>query len=86
MEEWYSAVRILREESDDPALVKDFCYRIYQDLKLIKVKDKKKFSQRLGPDFEGWTELLELDFPKPLVREILHDDDFWKLTLKVTKA
>jgi hypothetical protein len=86
MEEWYSAMRILREESDNSSLVKDFCYRIFQDLKRIKVKDKKKFAQRLGPDFEGWTELLELDFPKPLVREILHDDDFWKLTLKVTKA
>jgi hypothetical protein len=86
MEEWYSAVRILREESDSPSLVKDFCYRMFQDLKRIKIKDKKKFAQRLGPDFDNWREYLESDFPKELVKEVLFDDDFWKLTLKITRA
>jgi hypothetical protein len=86
MEEWYHQVRILREESDNPPLVKDFCYRIFQDLKRLRIKDKKKFVQRLGADYENWTELLEMDFPKSMVREILNDDEFWKLTLKVSKA
>jgi len=86
MEEWYSAVRILREESDNPGLVKDFCYRIFQDLKRLKIKDKKKFSQRLGTDFDNWREYLETDFPKDVVKEVLFDDDFWKLTLKITRA
>jgi hypothetical protein len=86
MEEWNSEVRKLKDESDDPVLVKDFCYRIFQDLKRLKIKDKKKFGQRLGPDYENWKELLEMDYPKILVKEILGDDDFWKLTWKVTRS
>jgi hypothetical protein len=86
MEEWYHQVRIMREESDNGPLVKEFCYYIFQDLKLLKVKDKKKFAQRVGPDYEGWTEMLEEKYPKPMVREILHDDDFWKLTLKQSRG
>lgn len=79
-------MRILREESDNPPLVKDFCYRIFQDLKRMKIKDKKKFAQRLGSEFETWREYLEQDFPKPLVHDVLHDDEFWKLTLKAARA
>ena len=86
MEEWYKAVRLLREESDNGPLVKEFCYRIFQDLKRLKIKDKKKFVQRLGPEFENWSEYLEIDYPKILVREILNDDDFWKLTLKHSRG
>ena len=86
MEEWYTAVRNLRDESDNPALVKDFCYRIFQDLKRLKIKDKKKFAQRLGPDFENWREYLDLEYPKEMVKEILYDDDFWKLTLKTARG
>jgi hypothetical protein len=55
-------------------------------LKRIKIKDKKKFAQRLGPDFENWREYLEAEFPKELVKDVLFDDEFWTLTLKVTKA
>jgi hypothetical protein len=66
--------------------VKDFCYRIFQDLKRLKIKDRKKFVQHLGADYEKWTELLEMDYPKPMIQEILNDDEFWKLTLKVAKA
>jgi hypothetical protein len=32
-----------------------------------------------------WTESLEESFPKTLVREILNDDEFWKLTLDTAK-
>jgi hypothetical protein len=85
MEEWYHQVRILREESDNDHLVKDFCYRIFQDLKRLKIKDKKKFTQHLGAEFESWREYLETEFPKPLVHDVLYDDEFWKLTLKVTR-
>jgi hypothetical protein len=86
MEEWYSAVRVLREESDNGPLVKEFCYYIFHDLKQLKLKDKKKFAHRTGPDFEKWSEMLEEKFPKEMVKEILQDDDFWKLTLKQSRG
>jgi hypothetical protein len=86
MEEWYSAVRTLQDESDDGALVKSVCARIFYSLNRLKIKDKKKFSQRLGPEFDGWAESVEDVFPKELVREIIQDDDFWKLTFKVARS
>ena len=86
MDEWYKAVRILREESDDGALVKEFCNDIFYQLKHLKVKDKKKFLQRIGPDFEAWSMTLEEKYPPEMVREILNDDEFWKLTISVTRS
>jgi len=86
MDEWYKAVRVLREESDNGALVKNFCHDIFFQLKHLKVKDKKKFLQRLGPEFEGWTISLEEKYPKELVREILNDDEFWTLTVKMARG
>uniref|UniRef100_A0A6C0AHX0 Uncharacterized protein n=1 Tax=viral metagenome TaxID=1070528 RepID=A0A6C0AHX0_9ZZZZ len=86
MEEWYSAVHRLEDESDDGALVKSVCHRIFYSLNRLKIKDKKKFGQRLGPEFESWRESVDEVFSKDLVHEIVGDDDFWKLTFKVARG
>ena len=89
MEEWNKKVRELKDESENPYMTQQFVENIFQQLvprnKLLKIKKKDKFSQRLGPEFDLWAETLEEKFPKALVRAILNDDEFWKLTLEVSK-
>lgn len=71
-------------------MTQQFVETIFQQLiprnKLLKIKNKDKFSQRLGPEFDLWTESLEEKFPKALVRAILNDDEFWKLTIDTAKS
>ena len=86
MEEWYSAVRRLKDESENGYRTEEFCHRIFQDLKRMKLssKEKGKFIQRMGPQFTQWTSSLEADYAESLVTAILNDDTFWDLTLKAT--
>jgi hypothetical protein len=90
MEEWNKKLRELKDESENPYITQQFAETIFQQLiprnKLLKIKNKDKFNQRLGPEFDLWTEHLEEKFPKVLVRAMLNDDDFWKLTLETTKS
>ena len=83
MEEWNKAVRILKDESMEPNKTAQLCERIFQDLRRMKIKDKGKFKQRLGPDFENWSLKLEENYPSYIVVNVLNDDDFWILTLGV---
>ena len=86
MDAWYSAVHALEDESDDGALVKSVCHRMFYSLNRLKIKDKKKFAQRLGPEFESWRETVEEVISKELVREIVAEDEFWALTFKVARG
>ena len=86
MEHWNKAVRILKDESAEPNKTAQLCERIFQDLRRMKIKDKNKFKQRLGPDFENWTLKLEEDYPSYIVVNLLNDDDFWQLTFKVARG
>ena len=86
MEAWYSAVRNWMDQFEERQQVKSFCDRIFQDLHFMKLKDKGKFKQRMGPEFDMWASKLEEDYPKDLAVEILNDDDFWKLTLQVARG
>ena len=86
MEEWNKAVRILKDESMEPNKTAQLCERIFQDLRRMKIKDKKKFYERLGPEFENWALSLEESYPKYIVVNVLNEDDFWKLTLKVSRG
>jgi hypothetical protein len=86
MEEWNKAVRILKDESMEPNKTAQLCERIFQDLRRMKIKDKKKFYERLGPEFENFTLKLEEDYPSYIVVNVLNEDDFWKLTLKVSRG
>ncbi len=84
MEAWYRFVRNFKDESERPYITEKFCQQIFQELKHSKVREKKKFAERTGTEFDAWTLKLEDTYPKELVRTILADDDFWKVTLKVT--
>jgi len=86
MEQWYSAVRDWMDKFEERSQVKSFCDRIFQDLHFMKIKDKGKLKQRMGPEFELWASKLEESYPKDLVTELLNDDDFWLLTLKVSRG
>ena len=84
MEEWYSMVRTMMDESENAYLTKMFTYDVFQQLKRAKVKDKGKFKNRMGPEFESWVASLLEEYPKPLVETILNDDEFWVSTLSLT--
>ena len=88
MEEWYSIVRNLKDESEDPKYTREFCFHVYHDLMFIKqnrkLKDKAKFRDRKGPEFEAWTTELEEEYSSELITTVLSDDTFWSITLKNT--
>ena len=86
MEEWYSSVRNWMDMFEERLVVKTFCDRIFQDLHFMKIKDKGKFKQRMGPEFELWSKGLEEDYSPELIKELLNDDPFWALTLKVARG
>lgn len=83
MEEWHRIVRNFKDDSSDPYLTQLFMYRVFHDLTSKKIKEKVKFKNRMGPEFEQWAAGLEQEFPKELMVEILNDDEFWEITLKV---
>jgi len=87
MEAWYSAVRKLKDESDDPKLTRDCCFRIYHDLVFIKqnrkLKEKQKFRERKGHEFDGWTTELSQEYSSELISEVISNNEFWNESLKV---
>jgi len=48
-----------------------------------KIKDMRKFEQRLGPDYEKLIE--DIKFPEESVQDLLKNDTFFELTLKLKK-
>ena len=84
MEAWYSKVRRLKDESERPGMTEAFCHRVFLDLKRSRVREKNKFRERTGTEFETWTLSLEDEFPREVVREILGDDEFWDMLLALT--
>jgi hypothetical protein len=84
MEEWYQLVRNLKDESEDPYMTQMFVYQVYRDLNRKKIKEKVKFRDRMGPEFDAFTAKLSQEYPEPLVVEIISDDDFWRKTLELT--
>lgn len=86
MEAWYSAVRKLKDDSEDPKHTREFCFRVYHDIVFIKqnrkLKDREKFRSRKGPEFESWTTELEEEYTQALITAVLSDDEFWSETMK----
>jgi hypothetical protein len=85
MERWYELVGNLRDDSEDSYKTQQFTYQVFRELKTAKIKEKGKFKNRMGPEFERWAEKLAEEYPKALVLEILQDDEFWVETLKLTQ-
>jgi 16S rRNA A1518/A1519 N6-dimethyltransferase RsmA/KsgA/DIM1 with predicted DNA glycosylase/AP lyase activity len=83
MEEWYSMVRQLKDESDTPNEVEQACHSIFRGIANRKIKEMKKFEQRMGPEYEQFVE--ELKISEDIKTELLRDDEFFKLTLELQK-
>jgi hypothetical protein len=84
MDKWYEIVGNLRDDSEDSYMTQQFVYQVYRELVSSKIKDKGKFRNRMGPEFEQWSGHLSTEYPESLVIEILNDDEFWLETLEVT--
>ncbi len=86
MENWYNIVRKLQDESENKYLTRKFCEHVYHDLKNSRIREKQKFKNRMGPEFEHWAHSLLSNFAQEMVTEILNDDEFWTETLLVTQG
>ena len=86
MEKWYTIVRKLQDESEDKYVTRKFAERVFHELHNARIREKQKFKNRMGPEFEHWTASLVQDFGNDMVSEILNDDDFWVETLLVTQG
>jgi hypothetical protein len=84
MEEWYTKVRLLKDDSETPYITEKLCHKIFYDLTKYKIREKGKFKNRMGPEFESWIVTLNERFAPELVNAIISDDDFWTATLKLT--
>jgi hypothetical protein len=84
MQNWYSQVRLLKDVSDKPYTTEKITHRIFYDLKRWKVREKGKFKNRMGPEFEQWIEKLNTEFDKDLLYQVISDDEFWELTINLT--
>lgn len=84
MDKWHEIVGNLRDESENSYMTQQFTYQVYRELVSSKIKDKGKFRNRMGPEFEQWSGRLATEYPESLVIEILNDDEFWLKTLEVT--
>ena len=54
MEQWYSLVRRMRDETEDPRDVEVFTHRIFHDISRKRIKEKVKFRKREGREFLEW--------------------------------
>lgn len=86
MDKWYEIVGNMRDESEDSYKTQQFTHQVYRELRSAKIKDKGKFKNRMGPEFEQWSSRLADTYPRDLVTEILSDDEFWLETLLVTQG
>lgn len=86
MEKWYEIVRSLQDESEDKYTTRRFCEKVFHQLYNARIREKQKFKNRMGPEFEQWAASFLDEFPHELVTEILNDDAFWIQTLQITQS
>lgn len=84
MEDWYKQVRDLKDISDKAYTTEKLTHRIFYDLKRSKVREKGKFRNRMGREFEEWNDKLIAEFGNELVYDVISDDEFWEMTIKLT--
>jgi len=85
MDKWYTIVGNMRDESEDSYMTQQFTHQLYRELRTAKIKDKGKFKNRMGPEFEQWYYHLADIYPIDFITEILNDDEFWLETMLVTQ-
>jgi hypothetical protein len=83
MEEWNVLVRTLEADQENPAQFEEMAKAIFHRICTRKIKDMRKFEQRLGTDYEKFVE--DIPFPEEQVQDLLKNDEFFELTLKLRK-
>lgn len=86
MEKWYTIVRSLQDESENKHMTRKFCEDVFHQLHNARIREKQKFKNRMGPEFEQWAASLAEVYPRDMVTEILNDDEFWTETLLITQG
>ena len=85
MEKWYSIVKSLQDESENKNMPTKFCEDVFHELLNARIREKQKFKNRMGPEFEQWSVSLTERYPQGMVTEIVSDDTFWEETLRITQ-
>jgi len=83
MEEWNVLVRTMETDQENPKQFQEMAKAIFHAVCTRKIKDMRKFEQRVGPEYEKFVE--DIPFPEDSVRELLKEDSFFELTLKLRK-
>lgn len=83
MEKWNVLVRTLEADQENPKQFQEMAKAIFQALCTRKIKDMRKFEQRIGSDYDKLLE--DILFPEESVRDLLQNDKFFELTLKLRK-
>ena len=78
MEDWNILVRNLGDEYEKSKEFHDCAKAIFSRLCSKKIKDQKKFEQRIGPEYEQFVE--DLKCP-----DLIQNDEFFELTLTLSK-
>jgi tRNA A58 N-methylase Trm61 len=84
MEEWNVLVRTLEADQENPKQFQNLAKAIFHAMCTRKIKDMRKFEQRVGPEYEKLVE--DLPFPEDTVRDLLQHDGFFELTIKLKKT
>jgi len=83
MEEWNTLVRTMEDDYENPKQFQELAKFIFRWLTTHKIKDRRKFEQRLGADYEQLIE--DAPYPDELVKNVLEQDDFFELSLSLTR-
>jgi len=84
MEEWNVLVRTLEADQENPKQFQNLAKAIFHTMCTRKIKDMRKFEQRVGPEYEKLVE--DIPFPEESVRDLLQHDDFFEMTIKLRKC
>ena len=76
MEQWNSLVRKL---DTSPRLAE----AVFRILSRMRIKEKGKFMQRMGPEYDYLVSELSEQFDPEDVQDILRNDDFFTLTVEL---
>ena len=78
MEEWNTLVRELTDEQEDQKQFQELAKAVFRWLTTHKIKDMRKFEQRLGE----YDNLME-DLKNPMLKDLMENDEFFELSLKL---
>ena len=73
----------MEADQENPKEFQDIAKAVFHAISTRKIRDIRKFEQHLGPEYEKFVE--DIRFPEDKVRELLKDDKFFELTLKLRK-